>query len=258
MKLAYFVHGQGEPTLFLLAYANTAELWIPQVTYFSQKYKVVTVDLRGTGESDKPSCEYTTDLYMDDLESIIEDLQDKNIILVGLFIGGMIAIKYVTKHPGKVAKLVLYSTVPKPLATDEFPYGCFQPNKTKKFSAIAQKSPSKAVKLFWDIAFSGQVGGDYLKELFLKGMQKTPPEIFIDGLRNYAEEDVRPLLTKIKIPTLILRGENDNGCSLDAAKYLKERIPKSKLYTFKDEHHFVNLTAADKFNTVLEKFVTAG
>jgi len=258
VKLAYFVYGEGEPTLFLLAWASTAELWIPQVTYFSQKYKVVTVDLRGTGESDKPPGEYTTNLYMDDLKSIIEDLQDKNIILVGLFIGGMIAIKYVTKHPGKVAKLVLYGMVPKPLATDDFPQGCYKPNEVKEFSAIAQKSPSKAVKLFWDLTFSGRVGVDYLKELMLRGMKKTPPEIFLDGLRSYVEEDVRPLLEKIKIPTLILHGENDKGCSLDVAKYLNERIPRSQMYTFKDEHHFVNLTAADKFNIILEKFVIAG
>ena len=89
-------------------------------------------------------------------------------------------------------------------------------------------------------------------------MEKTPPEIFIDGFRNYVEEDVRPLLEKIKIPTLILHGEHDRGCSLDVAKYLNERIPRSQMYTFKDEPHFVNLTAADKFNIILEKFVTAG
>ncbi len=184
VKLAYFVYGEGEPTLFLLAWASTAELWIPQVTYFSQKYKVVTVDLRGTGESDKPPGEYTIDLYMDDIQSIIEDLKCENIVFVGLSLGGMIATKYIVKYPGKVAKLVLYGMAPKPLATDDFPFGFFKPNEVKEFSAFAEKSPSKAVKLFWNLMFSGRVRVNYPKELMLSGKQKTPPEIFLEGLRS--------------------------------------------------------------------------
>lgn len=70
IKLSYHVYGMGEPTLFLLSWHSSAQKWIPQVTYFSQKYKVVTMDLRGTGESDKPKGDYTIDKYVDDVKSV--------------------------------------------------------------------------------------------------------------------------------------------------------------------------------------------
>jgi predicted ATPase len=75
VKLAYYVYGEGEPTLvFVVAWVWTAALWIPQVNYFSCSFKLVTVDMRGAGESDKPPGNYTPDLYVDDLNSIIEEL----------------------------------------------------------------------------------------------------------------------------------------------------------------------------------------
>ena len=100
VKIAYYVYGEGEPfIIFVIAWIWTAEHWIPQTNYFSQNFKMVTVDMRGAGESDKPPSNYTLDLYVDDLNSIIEKLQAKNIVLIGECIGASIAIKYVTKYP---------------------------------------------------------------------------------------------------------------------------------------------------------------
>ena len=82
------------------------------MNYFSQNFKMVTIDMRGTGDSDKPADDYTLDLYADDLNSIIEELHETNIVLIGESIGASIAIKYVTKYPGKVSKLVLVGGTP--------------------------------------------------------------------------------------------------------------------------------------------------
>jgi pimeloyl-ACP methyl ester carboxylesterase len=145
VKLAYYVCGKGEKTLFFLAWTGTDRLWIPQVNYFSKKY-IVTMDLRGTGESDKPPGEYTVDLFMDDLRVIIEDLPDKKIIFVGLYIGGMVGIKYVTKYPGRISKLVLLSVGPKQIRSNDYPDGLVQRDRIEQFYVQALKSPSWGVK----------------------------------------------------------------------------------------------------------------
>ena len=113
VKLAYYIYGKGKKTLIFLAWTGTDRLWTHQVTYFSKKYKVVTMDLRGTGKSDKPPGEYTVDLFTNDLKAIIENLPDEEIIFVGLYVGGTVGIKYVTKYPGRISKLVLVSMGPK-------------------------------------------------------------------------------------------------------------------------------------------------
>lgn len=253
VKLAYYVYGEGEPTIFLLAWTSTAELWIPQVTYFSQKHKVVTVDMRGTGESDKPLEQYTLDMYVDDLKAVIDDLQDKSIIFVGSFIGGKIAVKYVTSYPEKISKLVLLSFNPAPAsARPDFDKKAFEENYER-----VSKCPSLGVKRFWEKTIPDPNYAS-LREWGLKSSEKTPPEIFVKGLRNLSKEDVRPLLEKIDVPTLILNGDK-TAYALENVKYLKERISGSEAFVFKGLGLcFLNMIAADKFNKILEEFIIGG
>jgi pimeloyl-ACP methyl ester carboxylesterase len=250
-KLAYYVYGAGKRTILLLAWISTAELWIPQVTYFSQNYKVITVDMRGTGESDKPPGEYTVDLFTEDLEAIINDLPDDEIIFVGLYIGGMVGIKYVTKNPGRISKLVLVNMGPKPLKSDDFPYSMDR-NKISKFYTNALKNPEWGVGRLIELWFQNP-NDEHIRELFRVSMAKTSPEIIINTFINYNEEDVRPLLKEIKTPTLIV------GSSVlpKIGEYMRDRIPGSKLYQFKTPL-FPNLFESEKFNKLLEDFINTG
>ena len=252
VKLAYYVYGEGEPTILLLEGFVSPEMFNPQIKYFCQKYKVVTVDLRGTGESDKPPSEYTIDMHMDDLRSVIEDLQDKNISIIGFSMGGMITIKYVANYPGKISKIVLWATNPAPLSDD--------PDFNIKARERDKMPPSWRVRKFWETIFSVP-GSEHLVEWGLKSTQKTPPEIFVNSFRNYMNEDVRPLLRKINIPTLILQGEK---CliPLEKARYLNKNISGSKLLISKKPEKWIdvfpNIFEGDKYNKILEQFITTG
>ena len=259
VKLAYYVYGEGQPTLiFLVAWIWTAEFWQPQVNYFSQNFKMVTIDMRGTGESDKPAGDYTLDLYADDLDSIIEELKEKNVVLIGESIGASIAIKYVTKYPGKVSKLVLVGGSPHPLATDDFPYGMPE-NSLAPLLTITKETYSNVARAFIELIFS-ESGTEYLKEWGLKMGVKTPMEISVNSFMNFVKEDLRPLLRKIDMPTLILHGEKDIIFTRvsEGAKYIHENISGSKNYIFEGKGHFPSITAADKFNRTLKEFVTTG
>jgi pimeloyl-ACP methyl ester carboxylesterase len=257
VKLAYYIYGEGEPTLvFVVAWIGPAEFWIPQVDYFSQNFKMVTVDMRGAGESDKPADNYTIDLYVNDLNSIIEELQEKNIVLVGESMGAQIAIKYVIAYPEKVSKLVLVGGTPKISASDDFPLG-YPFEVTQRLLTLFQKSYSGGMRTFIKNVFP-EAGTEYLKELAFEVSQKTTQEIAVNCFSNFLKEDLRPLLGKINIPTLILHGENDRMVMLEGAKYMHENILGSKMYVFKDKGHVLSITAADKFNRILEDFIMTG
>jgi len=257
VKLAYYVYGEGKPILvFVVAWVGSAELWLPQVNYFCQNFKMVTVDMRGAGESDKPADNYTIDLYVDDLNSIIEELQEKNIVLVGESMGALFAIKYATKYPEKVSKLILIGGTPQIIASDDFPHG-YPLEITQRLLTLFQESYSRGLRTFFKLAFP-EPGTEYLRELACDVCQKTTKEIAINCLSNFLKEDLRPLLGKINIPTLILHGEDDRAVMLEGAKYMHEKILGSKMYIFKDKGHLPSLTAADKFNKILEEFITTG
>ena len=258
VKLAYYVYGEGKPTLvFVVTWIGTAKMWTPQVDYFSQNFKMVTVDMRGTGESDKPADNYTLDLYVDDLNSIIEELQEKNFVLIGESQGVSIVIKYVNTYPEKVSKLILIGGTPKVIASDDFPHGV-PSDVFKNLLALFQGPYSRALRTFMKLLYP-EPGTEYLKELGFKICQReTTQEIAINRLINFSKEDLRPLLGKINIPTLIIHGENDRLFPLEGAKYMHENIHGSEMYIFKDKGHLPPMTAADKFNKILEEFITTG
>jgi pimeloyl-ACP methyl ester carboxylesterase len=217
---------------------------------------VVTIDMRGAGESDKPKDDYTSDLYADDLNSVIEEIQDKHIVVVGESMGCMAAIKYVTKYPGKAIKLVLVGGTPKVVSTSGYSNG-YPLEVVQKLLDIFQQSYSSGLKTFMKMTYS-ELGTHYLRELGIRVFQKTTQEIAINSLSNYLKEDLRPLLGRIIIPTLILHGENDMAVTLSGAKYMHKNIPGSKMYVFKGKGHFPCITAAEKFNRIVEEFVRTG
>jgi len=248
VKLSYYVYGEGDPTILLVSWTSSTELWIPQVTYFSQKYKVVTFDMRGTGESDKPPGKYTVDVHAEDLNVIIDDLRAKNIIMVGAHYGGKIAVTYVTKHPGKISKLVLLGFLPSPFSE------VANKEKFEKYRQMALKSPSWFVDGYWTSTFRGQ-GVESLIEWGLKSSQRTPPEIFRDGVYSIWNVDVRPLLEKITVPTLIIGG-NKSANDLAQVKFLQEKIPKSKIHVSEGRNSaLLNIFAANEFNQTVENYI---
>ena len=211
------------------------------------------MDMRGTGESDKPPSEYTIDMHADDLKSIIEDLQDKKIIFVSSFIGAKIGVKYVTSHPGRISKLVLLSFNPSPISSRPN----FTQNKFEEAYKKALKFPSRCITSFWETTIPDP-RFESMREWGLKSAKKTPPAIFVNGLFNNWREDVRPLLNKIDIPTLILSG-GKKGDAFEKVKKLKEKIPGSEVFIFRGMGPcFINMFAANKFNKILEQFINTG
>jgi len=113
------------------------------------------------------------------------------------------------------------------------------------------------VRRFWE-KLVPEPRWETLREWGLKSSEKTPPEIFVRSLHNLSKEDVRPLLGKIIIPTLILAGDKTPYvCGI--VKYLKESIPNSRAFVFEGLGLcFLNMKATEKFNELLESFIDTG
>jgi len=136
--------------------------------------------MRGSGESDKPAGDYTFDLYVDDLNAIVEELKERDIILIGESMGVSIAIKYVTKYPRKVCMLVLVGGTPKLIKTDDFPQGKPE-EEARRDIALLEESYSKGVKQIIDMIFSDP-GTEYFREWGFSVSQKPskpfPPSAY--------------------------------------------------------------------------------
>jgi pimeloyl-ACP methyl ester carboxylesterase/predicted DNA-binding transcriptional regulator len=250
LKIQYYLYGEGDQTILFVWHSTQL---MPQIQYFSQKFKVAIMDFEEIWESKSLPTEYTIDLYTENLRAIIEDLQDTNIFLVGVALGGTLAVRYVAEYQGRVGKLALLATPPKP------PIGDSKERKKRleEFWALALQSPIWGLsnlyeKIMAPIWPRRQAKRDRQSER-ARIASKVPPEIRLITLKLLIEADIRPLLGKISVPTLILHGEKDI-LPVEDVEYLKESISGSKLHIFRGAS-LVTFSEPEKFNKILEEFL---
>jgi 2-hydroxy-6-oxonona-2,4-dienedioate hydrolase len=255
-RIQYFVYGEGEPTILMVCYSIHV---MAQIQHFSQKHRVALMDFEDAWDYRNLPSEYIVDLYTENLRAIIEDLQASNILLVGIGVGGTIGIHYIIKHPGKVTKLVLSATPPISLVNDSGE----SKKSLEEFWVLAIKDPSWGLKNLYGRVIGHPYRGPVPNEEQIPKFQKIwwaanriPEEIRLLMNKILLEADVQPFLGKISVPTLILHGENDM-LPIEAAKRMKERIPRSQLHIFKAAT-FTSMSRPDEFNKVLEEFLNAG
>ena len=107
-KLAYEDRGAGKPAfVFVHGWTGDRSHFAPQAEHFARRHRVVSVDLRGHGESDKPQGQYPIAAYADDLAYMIEQLGLGRVVAVGHSMGGMAVLQLAAAHADSVAAIVM-------------------------------------------------------------------------------------------------------------------------------------------------------
>jgi sugar-specific transcriptional regulator TrmB/pimeloyl-ACP methyl ester carboxylesterase len=254
-RITYSLYGKGDQTIL---FAGESVHFMTQVHYFAQKYKVAVMNLAEAFEENRRPAEYTMESYVRSLNAIIDNLDGDSIFLMGAALGGTVALNVIAKHTKKVAKLALLATPPKPAFADSPE----RKRKLEKFWVSAFQSPSWGWNKLKEMMIGAHTGIVDRSESSLYSVRKlieqAPPEINLINFKIFLEADNRPLLSKIKIPTLILHGEgNFEIIPLRDFEYMNKRIKESKRYAFKNSK-WVSLTEINKFNRVLEEFLATG
>ncbi len=112
MKIRWDSHGTGEPLLLIQGLGYGRWGWDPVVPGLAERYRVLTFDNRGIGESDKPDGPYTAREMADDALQVLDEAGVERAHVLGASLGGMIAQELAVKAPDRVDKLVLCCTTP--------------------------------------------------------------------------------------------------------------------------------------------------
>lgn len=110
ITLAYTDKGTGPPIVFLHAFPLNRTMWTAQEQALSSRHRVITVDLRGHGESDAPLWHYTLDQAADDVRGLLDHLSVSQAVFAGLSMGGYILFALYRKYADRVKGLVLADT----------------------------------------------------------------------------------------------------------------------------------------------------
>lgn len=118
--VTYIDEGQGGYTLILIhGLASNAGFWRYNIPELSKHFRVIAVDLPGYGKSQKGNYSYSLSFYAETIKNLIDELQLKNVVLVGHSMGGQISIIFALKYPDKLSKLILAA----PAGFEEFQKG---------------------------------------------------------------------------------------------------------------------------------------
>jgi pimeloyl-ACP methyl ester carboxylesterase len=258
VEIHYEEHGRGRPMLFLSETACDGEVWkIYQVPEFSRDHRVIIHDYRGTGQSSKPSNDYTTRIFVDDVVALMDCLDAEDAIVVGHSMGGRVAQLLALDHPKKVHKLVLASTGAHYPQTKGLPLKICQEMIEWGYEKYER---DHTILVGWT--------EDYVKknpekiENYLKVRMKNlcPVEFYLRHLLARQSHDSSQRLKDIKQPTLILVGEGDQNMTSEinhrmSSEILARGIPNSKLVVLPNERHSYFFSNPDEAHRLIREFI---
>ena len=245
--------GDGTPVLLVHGFPFDARMWDGQVEALGSRYRLIAADLKGFGSSEAPEDRsgYSIDAYADDLKALLDELGLAQVVLMGLSMGGYIALAFMRKYPDAVRGLVLADT----RAEADPPEGVEKrSNQQKQVEAEGTSGLIDGLAGALLSATTKENKPDVVDSL--KTIMKQPDVAFIGALEAMKTRgDSTPVLTGIKVPTLIIVGEHDAVTPPDAARKLHEHIGGSKLVVIPDAGHISNMESPDAFNGAVAEFL---
>ncbi|TKB64805.1 MAG: alpha/beta fold hydrolase [Nitrospira sp.] len=251
ITIAYNDHGVGLPIVFLHAFPLNRSMWAQQEAALSSQFRVITIDLRGHGESDAPLWRYTLEQSADDVCALLDRLAIQQAIFTGLSMGGYILFAFYRKYAARVKGLILADTKAQ-ADTVEGKDGRFQMAQT-----AYKKGPSAIADLMIPKLLSSQsikTRPDLVQRVRAMIESNQISEIAGDLMAMAERPDSVPLLSQITCPTQIIVGELDQATPPSDAKLMADHIPNAHLAIIPSAAHLANLEQPEAFNDIVVTF----
>ena len=248
--------------VFIHGWATDSKVWKYQVKEFSKDYEVVALNLPGHDSNDKWS-EPTLKPATKKILSAINPTSHiphpiSRFIGIGWSLGGQALLDAAAKLPGYFKALVLIGVSPCFTATRDFPFGQ-SAGVAKRMLKDMKKDFTGTMERFYPLNFTEDELSSpetrWFIELYKKPYTKSFRDSAVTSLEALLAIDLRDIISDIKIPVLIIHGEKDNVCPLNAGKYLAENLSDARLEIFKDAGHAPFLTRPKEFNEVVQRFI---
>jgi non-heme chloroperoxidase len=262
-RLFYQEWGPGEPVLFVHGWAMGADMWEYQMLDLSDRgFRPIAYDQRGCGRSDQPGRGYDFNTYADDLATLIEHLDLRNLALVAYSLGGGMVARYLSRHgSGRIAKVALVSsTTPYLLKADDNPEGMDRGLVYDGFLAgLLADRPQLVANLAAPFFGLGRPGIAISTEMVQWATQlclRSSARGMIDLYRVSCESDLRSDMNAFTMPTLVIHGDADMFAPLDVtARRTARAIPGSRLEVYENAAHGLFLTHRERLSRDLLAFI---
>jgi pimeloyl-ACP methyl ester carboxylesterase len=237
ITLNYDQQGSGEPLVLIPYLAADCACYAFQVADYAKRFTCISVDLRGTGESDKPAGTCSTEMFADDVAALMQAIGLTQAHIAGLSLGAATGMWLAAKHPERVKSLSLHSAWPK-----SDPYLRTVVQGWQVMAKALNSVPDMVIKGIFPWCFTPELYArrpDYIQALsdFVRSRPKQPVDAFMQQSDAVLTHDAEAQLGKIRAPTQITFGRHDLVTSTRFADPLKKGIRDSELFIFEDCSH---------------------
>jgi pimeloyl-ACP methyl ester carboxylesterase len=252
VSLRYDRAGRGPALLLVHGWTCNRTFWERQVHGLRDRLTVITVDLRGHGESSRPAKGYGVGALASDLEALVRALGVARIAVVGWSLGGMVALELARRLGEKASALGLVCTSAGGLADPENPLA--QPNARAEVAPRLAADFRAFAREFAPLLFR-QGAASPLLPWAAAQIHKTAPQVATACFASVFEFDARPWLPTLRVPTAVLHGRGDQLFPLAHGEYLAQHIPGATLTVFEESGHAPHLEEPDAFNAAVAKLL---
>ena len=242
----------GIPVVLIHGFPFSKEIWKSQVEALKSSYYVITYDVRGHGQSDVGSGQYTIEYFVDDLCGLLDHLRIPQAVLVGQSMGGYIALRTIEREPERVRGLILCNTRSE-ADTNEQKIRRANQAKNLKIYGIKKFSDSFLKTVFAEKSFHQNQDAVKLVRRLIE--QTATSAIAGTLIALAARTDSTPSLSKINVPVLIMAGQFDEVAPPSLSISMKEKIPNAELQIIPNAAHISNLENVEEFNKHLLNFL---
>lgn len=245
LKINYIKKGNGKTVLILPGWGTVINTYNPLIESISTYANVICLDMPGFGESDEPKESWDIDNFIEFVKEFIEVQKIKELDLIGHSNGGRIIIKLMSqKLDFKVNKIILIGSA-----------GIVH---KKTFKQKLRVRIFKLGKKFASTKLMKKISPNMLERLqnhFGSADYRNASPIMKGTMVKLINEDVREYLPNIKVPTLLIFGENDTATPVSDAKIMEKMIPDAGLIVVNGCTHYVFLENPGYVNLIIKNFL---
>jgi pimeloyl-ACP methyl ester carboxylesterase len=245
-RLHYMIEGSGPAVLLIHSMGIDSTMWREQFRALADRYTCIAIDCRGHGDSSY-NARFTVAGVAADHKALLDELGVETCHVVGLAMGGPIALSFAAQWPSAVRSLVIADG----FADMREVGGARIPewSKTIRSTAMADFGRTYADSRLMKWAPAGA------HDELARSIAKVLPETYIDVMKAIFEIDFRDELATVRVPTLVLWGERDEVTPIEHSRQIANGIPGAVLKTIPDAGHIANIDQPEAFNRHLGEFL---
>ena len=248
-EVAYQLDGPGPPLLLLAGQANNHHWW-DAVRADLLAYRTVSLDWRGTGDSEDGPSDFTTRTLAADVVALLDQLGIETLDVYGTSMGGRVAQWLAVDHPGRVRRLVLGCTTP------GGPRAVERNQDVRRRLAVAD--PVAAREAVTDLMYTPGWRATHPGPYATLGDPAISAVSARRHLRASARHDAYDVLPRIAAPTLVLHGTDDEFAPVVNARLIADRIPDATLRLFESARHAYFEECRPEASQVALEFLAGG